>query len=308
MVRDHEHCRSDQSAVQVSGATQHEHDHEVRGARESEHVEADELCSLREEPARDACHRRADRVDGDEPAGDRRTDRRHAPHVLANAAQREPERRAHDAARNHEHQEQHAEAVKIRGAAAKIERVQAEELSHRHAGQAVRAAGDRRELVRRLEQHETDAKRHHQAREVGAAHDKKAGCESEDRGGQTSEQESADRLAPAMDGEQSGGIGANPEERRMPERNDAGVAQDQIKRNREQSRDQDLAAEHAVIRKDEERRKRQQPEDDLDFTPAVGGQPRRNRGRIRDSGDPVGHARRPYSPAGKMIISTTIRK
>ena len=39
----------------------------------------------------------------------------------------------------------------------------------------------------------------------------------------------------------------------MAERNDAGIAQDQIERHRKKSSDQNLAAEHAMVREDEEK-------------------------------------------------------
>ena len=68
VVRDHEHGRADEAAVEAPGAAQHQHDHEIGGARKAEHVEADELRGLREQPARDAGHRGADRVDRDQAA------------------------------------------------------------------------------------------------------------------------------------------------------------------------------------------------------------------------------------------------
>ena len=68
MVGDHEHGRADERSVQPPGAAQHHHDHEVGGAGKAEHVEADELRRLREQPAGHARHRRADRVDRDQPA------------------------------------------------------------------------------------------------------------------------------------------------------------------------------------------------------------------------------------------------
>src|SRR5512142_1987841 len=68
--------------------------------------------------------------------------------------------------------------------------------------------------------------------------------------------------------EKARGVRAEPEERRMPERHDAGVAEDQIERYGEESRDEDLAAEDAVIRKDEEREHRKEPERDFEGRPA----------------------------------------
>ena len=47
------------------------------------------------------------------------------------------------------------------------------------------------------------------------------------------------------------GIGAGAEEGRMAERNDAGVAQREIKREREQDRDQELGTEAEIRREGE---------------------------------------------------------
>ena len=157
VVRDHEDRGADEPAVEAPGAAEHQHDHQVGRAREAEHVEADELRGLRKQAAGHTGHRGADRVDRDQATRHRRADRRHAPHVLAHAAQRQSEGRAHDAAGRDEQHEQHGEAVGVAGAAGQVEREHAEELPHRHAGEAVGAAGDRRNLVRHLEQHQADA-------------------------------------------------------------------------------------------------------------------------------------------------------
>ncbi len=100
-----------------------------------------------------------------------------------------------------------------------------------------------------------------------------------------------------MYGKQPGGVRADAEVRRMAERHDTRVAQDEIERHREHSGNQDLAPEHPMIRKDEERTEGGEPECDLERVPAIGG-------KMWRAG--AGHARLPYNPAGKTIISTTI--
>src|SRR6267378_1485214 len=67
---------------------------------------------------------------------------------------------------------------------------------------------------------------------------------------------------------QAGGAGAKTEERRVPERHDAGVAEDEIEREGEERRDRDLARELEIRRRRDERRERAQPERDLDAPPA----------------------------------------
>ena len=85
-------------------------------------------------------------------------------------------------------------------------------------------------LVRRLEQHEADAERHHQAREIRAAHDEEARREADERAGRAGDDEAAERLAPAVHGEQPRRVRADAEEGRVTERDDAGVAEDEVER------------------------------------------------------------------------------
>ena len=54
----------------------------------------------------------------------------------------------------------------------------------------------------------------------------------------------------------------------MAERHDAGIAEDEIEREREQRRDGDLARQHEIVREQEERQQGREPERDLDRVPA----------------------------------------
>ena len=71
-----------------------------------------------------------------------------------------------DAPRQQEQHEQRRQAVGVGGAADEIEVEAAEQRPDDHALQAVGAAGEPVELVGELVQHQRDAERHHQAREV----------------------------------------------------------------------------------------------------------------------------------------------
>src|SRR5512145_76836 len=82
------------------------------------------------------------------------------------------------------------------------------------------------------------------------------------------EQQTRERLADGVLGEQPRGIGADAEEGGVAERDDAGVAEDQVKGQREKRRDRDLAREREVARRNDERQQRAQPEHDLERTPA----------------------------------------
>ena len=111
-------------------------------------------------------------------------------------------------------------------------------------------------------------------------------------------EEAADRLAPAIGGEDAGRIGAGAEERGMPERDDAGIAQHQIEREREQDGGEDLRAQRQIVRKHEIGRDRQQPGQGLERPQAVPG---RKRVELTGRRDVVGsrHQARPNRPRGR---------
>ena len=90
----------------------------------------------------------------------------------------------------------------------------------------------------------------------------------------------------------------------MAERHDAGVAEDQVERQREQDQDQDLGAEEQVVGEGEERAEREQPGQRLPWLPAVAR---------RDAGPRGGDARgaqtrsaRPNRPSGLRSRSATV--
>ena len=183
-------------------------------------------------------------------------------------AQRQPERRVHDAARDQEQHEQHDEAVDVGGLAEDIEGEVAEHRLHHDALQAVGAAGDL-EPVRDLAQHQRDAERHHQAREVGAAQHQEAGDEAERGRGEARGQQRQHRLLddPVL-GENSRHIGAEAEEGRVAERHDAGIAEDQVEREREQAEDRDLGQDQVLARQQEDAGEGGEPERDFEQAPA----------------------------------------
>jgi cytidyltransferase-like protein len=69
-------------------------------------------------------------------------------------------------------------------------------------------------------------------------------------------------------GEQSSDIGAETEVGGVAERDDAGIAEDEIEREREERGNRDLAREGEIARRDDEGRERAQPEGDLQRVPA----------------------------------------
>ena len=90
------------------------------------------------------------------------------------------------------------------------------------------------ELVGDLAQHQRDAERHHQPGQVGAAQDQEAGGEAEHAAAKTPASAQHRLGHDAVLGQQRRRIGADAEEGGVTERDDAGIAEDQVEREREQ--------------------------------------------------------------------------
>ena len=202
-------------------------------------------------------------------ACDRRADRRHAQAVLADAAQRQPERRMNEPPRDQENEEQSGERVAVGGVAVEIEANFAEQRPGMNALQAVEAAGEPAGAVGGFLQHQADAERDHDQRQVAKPRDDEARQIAEQAGGNRRGDKPGQRLAPATFRKQPRRIGADAEIGGVAERYDAGKAEDEIERQREQSRDRDLARQHQIIRRQHERQQRREPERDLAPLPAV---------------------------------------
>ena len=78
----------------------------------------------------------------------------------------------------------------------------AEQRTHDHALQSVRAAGDAVEAVGELVEDRRDAERHHQARQVGAAQHERAGDEAQHAGRERPDDEPDQRVGHHVLGEQ----------------------------------------------------------------------------------------------------------
>ena len=105
-------------------------------------------------------------------------------------------------------------------------------------------------------------------------------------------------------------IGAHAEKGGVPERDDAGIAEDQIERQREQAEPGDLGEDEMPVRQQPDRGKGDEPEHDLERLPAgAGGQPLGGDadGDLRRHHDAAPHrdAARANRPCGRQI-STTI--
>ena len=194
-----------------------------------------------------------------------------------------------------------------------IELEAAEDRRDLDALQAVRTPCQPAGLVRDLARHGGDAERDHQARQVAAAQHEEARREGEYRPGGRPGEQPADRLARDELGEQPGPVRAGAEERRLPERHDARIAEDQVDRQDEQPEARDLVEEEVLLRQQEHAGQCGEPEHDLQ--PARPARARHGApDRIR--ADPTGGARhhraRANRPCGRRtrtaIISTYTMK
>ena len=229
---------ADERAVEAAVAAEHQDDEHGRRAIEAERREVHIGVGLRPQAAGDPGDRRRDRVAGDQPPVHRRADGMHAQHVLADAGEALPERRIDQRAHEQEADEQHAEHVEILHA--RIERIefeQAEQRRNRQVRQPVEAAGVFLAHVGGFFEQRHGAEREHQQRQAGGAQQDQAGREPDQRGDTGADSKAANRLVPdPVMRQHSDRVGAGAEERGMAERDDAGIAEREIEREREQDR------------------------------------------------------------------------
>ena len=175
----------------------------------------------------------------------------------------------HDAARQQEQKKQHRERVEETGPAEHVEGEASEDRLHLDSLQAVGAAGDIRKAFRQRFQQQRDAERHHQPRQIDAADHQETGEEAERHRDKAGHDQREHRLGDdAVQRQQAGSIGADAEERGVPERDDAGVTQDQVKRQCEQRQPHDVGHDEIARWKDERAGQHNNPERGLAPVPA----------------------------------------
>ena len=139
-----------------------------------------------------------------------------------------------------------------------------EQRRDRHVVEAVEAAGVGRSEIGRLLEQRHRAERQHQECQAGGAQQHQAGGEADRRRGRRREQQARDRLVPdAVLGQHADRVGAGAEERGVAERDDAGIAEREVEREREQDHGEQLGAEAEMPRKDEVEGEQQDPGDRL---------------------------------------------
>ena len=170
----------------------------------------------------------------------------------------------HDAPRQQEQQEQHDKAIEEAGLAEHVEREQAQDRLHLDALQPVGAAGDVGEAFRQRLQQQRDAERHHQPGQIDAADHQETGEKADHRGDEAGNDQRNHRLGDdAVQRKQPGAIGADAEECGVAERDDAGIAEDQIERQREQRQPHDIGHDQIAGGNRKCASKRENPERDL---------------------------------------------
>ena len=246
-MRDHEDRGTDQAAVEPPRPAEHEHDHQLGRAREAQPVDADELRRLGEQarrrrrrsrrrcvkivtqalraPARrspaSACRPRVCR------AGEARTARRRA-----GATSRTARNSDDQAVDDTPCCRPRSKSRRLRGSCRIV--TPDSPSTPPVIDDALFAASNSISpmpsvTIRRVRSLPRTTRK--LASEAGDRRDRGCGDET------------AERLAPAVHGEQPRGIRADAEECGVPERDDAGVTEDQVERHREQPGDQDLAAQ-----------------------------------------------------------------
>ena len=135
--------------------------------------------------------------------------------------------------------------------------------------QAVSTPGEPVELVGKFAQHEGDAQRHHESGQIRAAQNEHA-CQQAKQGrdGRSGNKPEQRFGYQRVRGQQPGRIGAQAEERRMPERQDPGITENEIERQGEQAEDGDLGQNQMSARCQEQRADRGRPEHRLEHAPA----------------------------------------
>ena len=259
-MHDLEHHGAHNTAIQPAHATDHQQQHHVGRAVEIEHVERRKAGGLRQQGAGRPGNGRGHGVDGGQACRDRYTDGHGAQAVVAHRHQGRTEGREHEPAQQHKQQQRHTQGVVRGGDAGQAKLEAAQHRCHHHTLQPIGAAGQPVELVCQFHQDRRHAQRHHQARQVGATHDGQAAHRAEHGRYHDGKQQAEQRVGVYQLGEQRGRVSAHAEKGRMPERHNTGVAQNQVKRNREQRKNHDLVDHQRMAAQHHGRRKRHQPQ------------------------------------------------
>ena len=188
--------------------------------------------------------------------------------VFADRGQRQPERRVRKPARDRKQNEEDGETVERRVALpGEADREQSEHGRHREV-ETVRAAGDPAVAVGQFSQHQRNAQRHHQSRQVGAAKQERRADETDEGGDRGANGEPKRGLGEPLARENGRGVSAETKERRVAERDDSGQPENEIERQSEQAGDERFVDDRRARRQSEDQGQNREPEHDFRPPPA----------------------------------------
>ena len=180
--------------------------------------------------------------------------------VVANRLQAVTKRRVHQAAQDHKHQQRDAQGIPSRRLPKQIKFKAAQHRAHDHALQTIGATGEPVEFVGQLLQDERHTQGDHDAGQVRAAQHAQAANSAQHRRDQHGDQQAQHGIGVQVFGKQGRGVSAHAKKRRMAQRHDAAVAQNQIERHGEQGNDGDFADEQRMSGHQPRQRQQQRPQ------------------------------------------------
>ena len=197
---------------------------------EVEQVERHDLRRLRQQRAGRARVGRRNRINRDDASAGGDAKRACAQAIFAGRGERQSKRRMRKAARDRKQNEQDREAVERRIALpGEADREQSEHRRHREI-EPVRAAGEPAVAVGELPEHERDAERHHEPRQVAASEQERRSDEADEGGDARAKGEPEERVGEALACENGRGVSAEAKERRVSERDDSGQSENEVER------------------------------------------------------------------------------
>ena len=167
--------------------------------------------------------------------------------VIAHRHQGGTPGRMNHTTRQHKQQQQHRQRIPSSGLPHQIELKTPQHRPEHHALQAIGATGQPVQLVGQLQQDQSHAQRHHQARQIAAAQNRHRAQRTQTRCRHGAHQQTHQGVRHHQLGKQRGSVCAKPQKGCMPQRHDAGITQHQIERHTEQGHDGNLVQDQGML-------------------------------------------------------------
>ena len=244
VLHDDDDGRAEDGPEQSGAAAGDHHQQRFRRGRQRADLRADELVVVEEQQARDAGPE-AGEDDGqvaDEP--DVVAERRHAPRLVAGADEACPERRAHEDGHGDDGGQEYEQRRVVEG-----RRAAQAEPERRGPGRyvdAVVAVGEARPAVGDAPQDLPDGQGDHEKADAGGAQ-REHGEDLRHGNGQHDGGETGEKVAVPGRQHESGDVARHGEQPGMPQRGEAGVADQHVEGERQHGPQQDLAGDVDVV-------------------------------------------------------------